>query len=120
MQSTYSILFYPKGGNKDRHGNVPIYMRITVNGKRSELNIKRKIGINKWNPNAGKMKGTTADVREFNRYLTMLKDKANKIYEALTKDNDIVTSEMIKNIYLGKKGSNRMLLEIFSNHNKKV
>lgn len=66
MQTTFSILFYPKGSNTNKQGLVPIYARITVNGKRSEFSTKRKINISKWNSEAGKLKGTTNDVRDFN------------------------------------------------------
>jgi|GEM_PF-6374761 len=36
------------------------YLRITVNGKRSELNIKRKVLLTKWNSEGGKVRGTTS------------------------------------------------------------
>ena len=42
MQTTFSTLFYPRGNDIDKNGNAPIYLRITINGKRSEFNIKRK------------------------------------------------------------------------------
>ena len=49
MQTTFSILFYPRGNDIDKNGNAPIYSRITVNGKRSEFSVRRKVpsGIQK-------------------------------------------------------------------------
>jgi integrase len=120
MQTTFSILFYPRGNDIDRNGNAPIYARITVNGKRSEFSIKRKVLLAKWNSEAGKMRGTTSDVRELNKYMTSIRTKLNKIQEQLSEKNASVTAQKIKNIYLGKDIKHKMLLEIFQEHNDKV
>lgn len=120
MQTTFSILFYPRGNDIDKNGNAPIYARITVNGKRSEFSIKRKVLLTKWNSEAGKMRGTTSDVRELNKYMTSIRTKLNKIQEQLSEKNASVTAQKIKNIYLGKDIKHKMLLEIFQEHNDKV
>ena len=120
MQTTFSVLFYPRGNDVDKNGNAPIYLRITVNGKRSEFSIKRKVLLTKWNSEAGKVRGTTADVRELNRYMDSIKVKVNKIQETLLENKELITSEIIKNIYLGKNLKHKMLLEIFQAHNDKI
>ncbi len=120
MQTTFSILFYPRGNDIDRNGNAPIYARITVNGKRSEFSIKRKVLLTKWNSDAGKMRGTTSEVRELNKYMTSIRTKINKIQEQLSEKETLVTAQKIKNTYLGKTNKHMMLLEIFQEHNNKV
>lgn len=120
MQTTFSVLFYPRGNDVDKNGNAPIYLRITVNGKRSEFSIKRKVKLSKWNSDAGKIRGTTPDVRELNRYISAIRTKINKIQEKLVEEKRLVTSEVIKNLYLGKETKYRMLLDIFEEHNIKV
>ncbi len=99
---------------------TPIYARITINGKRSEFSIKRKVLLSKWNSDAGKVKGTTADVRELNRYMNSIRYKIQNIYEKLSNEETLITSEGIKNRYLGKNIKQKMLLKIFQNHNMKV
>ncbi len=120
MQNTFSLLFYPKGNDKDKNGLVPLYLRITVNGKRSELSIKRKILRSKWNTEAGKMRGATTEVRAFNRHLDNIKDRVYKIYEKQLEERRQITSEIIKNIFLGKSQKPKMLLKIFQDHNDQV
>ena len=120
MENTFSLLFYPKGNDIDIEGNTFIYLRITVNGKRSEISLNRKIPLIKWNPLAGKLKGTTADVREFNRYMDSIKNKVQKIHENLVKEGALITSIIIKNRFLGKDFKHKMILEIFQDHNDKV
>ncbi|WP_298486200.1 site-specific integrase [uncultured Maribacter sp.] len=120
MQNTFSTLFYPRGNDVDKNGKTPIYLRITVNGKRSEFSIKRKVLLTKWNSAAGKMNGATAEVRELNRYLDFIKNKVNKIQEKLIENEDLVTADIIKSLYLGKEIKHKMLLEIFQVHNNKI
>ncbi len=43
---TFSILFYIKKTKLMKTGEAPVYLRITVNGLRSELSIKRSIPPN--------------------------------------------------------------------------
>tara|TARA_R110001583_G_scaffold195292_1_gene371528 strand:+ start:254 stop:1537 length:1284 start_codon:yes stop_codon:yes gene_type:complete len=120
MQTTFSILFYPRGNDIDKNGYAPIYARITVNGKRSEFSIRRKVQLTRWNSDAGKIRGTTPDVRELNKYLLSIELKINKIQEQLSENNILITAEKIKNIYLGKNSNQKMLLAIFQEHNDQV
>jgi len=120
MQTRFSVLFYPRGNDIDKNGNAPIYLRITVDGKRSEFSIRRKALLTKWNSEAGKVRGTTIDVRELNRYMDTVKVKIYKIQETLSENNALITADIIKNIYLRKGVKHKMLLEIFQKHNDKI
>ncbi len=120
MQTTFSTLFYPRGNDIDKNGNAPIYLRITVDGKRSEFSIKRKIPLTKWNSEAGKLRGTVQEVRELNRYLDSIKNKVNKIHEHLIEKETFVSAEIIKNTYLGRSKKHKMVLVLFQEHNDKV
>ena len=120
MQSTFSLLFYPRGNDIDKHGRVPLYLRITVNGKRSEWSIKRKISLDKWSPEAGKLRGTALESRELNRYMDTIKARIHKIQQRLIDDGCEITAQSIKNIYLGKNSNQKMVLKIFQEHNDKV
>ena len=68
MSNSFSLLFYIKRSKADNFGKVNIYFRITVNGKRSELSIRRKVHVNKWNSSAGKAKGFSQEAQELNKY----------------------------------------------------
>ncbi len=113
MQTRFSVLFYPRGNDIDKSGKAPIYLRITVNGKRSEFSIKRKVLLTKWNSEAGRVRGTAVDVRELNMYMDNIKVKIYKIQETLSENNALITAGIIKNIYLRKGVKYKMLLEIF-------
>lgn len=50
MQRNYfTVLFFLKKSKLLKNGEAPICMRITLNGKRAEIQIKRGIDVAKWN-----------------------------------------------------------------------
>jgi site-specific recombinase XerD len=120
MFNTFSILFFLQRNKVTKDGKAPIYLRITVNGRRSQISIKRKISINKWNNEAGKVIGTTLEVKELNRYLNSLEHRVFKIQQKLLDDNRKITALLIKNIFTGKDENQKMLLKIFQDHNNQV
>jgi hypothetical protein len=47
-RNTFSLWFYIRNNRIDRKGQVPIYMRITVNGVDASISINRKINEKSW------------------------------------------------------------------------
>jgi len=120
MYHTFSIIFFLQRNKATNDGKAPIYLRITVNGKRSLISVNRKILMDKWNNDAGKVNGTTVEIRELNRYLESIKHNIYKIQRKLQDQNRPITSQLIKDIYLGKEENQKMLLKIFQDHNDQV
>jgi hypothetical protein len=58
MKTNLSVLFYLKKQKQDQTGLVPIYLRITVEGKRAEVTSSRSVDHEKWNAEAGRCRGT--------------------------------------------------------------
>jgi hypothetical protein len=57
-RKTFSLLFFVKRTKRLSHGEVPVYLRITVNSKRTEFSIKRSIKESNWDPKRTKAKGS--------------------------------------------------------------
>ncbi|WP_090649491.1 Arm DNA-binding domain-containing protein [Mucilaginibacter sp. OK283] len=72
MKTNFSLLFYLKKPKNYTDGPVPIYLRITVAGKRSETTTARSCDPLQWNSKAGRLKGTKEASRTFNAYLDQL------------------------------------------------
>lgn len=77
----FHYCFFQKGNSLSKDGKVSIYLRITVNGKRSELSIKRKINPNKWNSMADRMDRNNEEAYAINRYINAISAKIYKIQE---------------------------------------
>ncbi len=120
MNKTFGILYYLKKSKIDNQGKAPIYLRITVDGKRSEISIKRKIEIERWDSASSKVKGRTEEVKELNSYLDILTSKVYQHHKDLIQENKLVTSESLKNKFLGVEEKQRTLITVFKSHNNQV
>ena len=120
MKTKVSILFYAKKAKAAANGLVPIYTRITINGKRIELSTNRFVEISKWSTEAGKMKGTSEDARSINNHLDLLKSQIRDAEMELIHKKIALTTETIKSKLLGVDERARMLVPIFQDHNNKI
>ncbi|MFD0837421.1 site-specific integrase [Mariniflexile aquimaris] len=120
MNDRFSLLFFPKGNSISKDGKVSIYLRITVNGQRSELSIQRKIDPAKWNSVAGRMNGNNEQAIGINRYINAISVKIYKIQEKFLIEGKPFTSLMIKNTFLNKNSERKTLITIFNEHNNQI
>jgi site-specific recombinase XerD len=120
MKTKVSILFYAKKAKTAANGLVPIYTRITINGKRIELSTNRFVEISKWSTEAGKIKGTSEEARSINNHLDLLKSQIRDAEMELIHKKITVTTETIKSKLLGVDERARMLVPIFQDHNNKI
>ncbi|WP_310560703.1 site-specific integrase [Flavobacterium sp.] len=120
MKTKVSILFYAKRAKANVSGLVPIYTRITINGKRIELSSNRFVEISKWSTEAGKMKGNSEEARSINNHLDMLRIQIIDMQMELVHKKIPVTSETLKSKILGVDERERMIIPIYQNHNDKI
>ncbi|WP_396192202.1 Arm DNA-binding domain-containing protein [Flavobacterium sp.] len=83
MKTTISVLFYLKRAKVNAKGLVPIFQRITIEGKRIDWSTGKYIQANKWSVEGNKIKGTSEEARTINSHLDLLKSKvfsAEKIF----------------------------------------
>ena len=120
MKTKVSILFYAKRAKANVSGLVPIYTRITINGKRIELSSNRFVEISKWSTEAGKMKGNSEEARSINSHLDMLRIQIIDMQMELVHKKIPVTTETLKSKILGVDDRERMIIPIYQNHNDKI
>ena len=120
MENTLSILFYLKKGKNKNALEIPIYMRITVDGRRNEISTKRKIDPKLWNPEAMAMKGNSEEARILNNFLDNLKSRVYKQYNFMDQDEMDISSQEIKAKLTGVSNSKHYLVELIEYHNTQV
>jgi len=120
MKNSFTLLFFIKKSKADSQSKANIYLRITVNGRRSELSVKRKIRIDKWNSSTHRAKGYSEETIKINQYLDIIQNKIYKIHQNFVEKELPFTAELIRKYFLGVNENNKMLLEIFENHNKQM
>ena len=64
-------------------GKLPVYLRISLNGTRSEMSMGRSCEPEKWSNISGRRMGTKVDTKEFNAYLDTVQSKVYQVYRTL-------------------------------------
>lgn len=75
MKAKVTLHFYAKSTKVNANGQFPIYVRLTVDGKRLEFSTKKFVEKSKWSSELSKMKGITEEARSINSYLDLMKSK---------------------------------------------
>lgn len=120
MQTKMSILFLLKRTKTTTEGLTPIYLRVTVHGKRIEITTKRYVELSKWSVSAGRMKGNTEEAKSINAYLDMLRGQVYDHQTELIQRGLFVNADNMRNKILGVEERHRSLIKIFEQHNNQM
>src|SRR4051812_7875184 len=101
MEQSFGLLFFIRNKADENKNEQPVYMRITVDGTRTEVSAKRKCEPSKWNPENGRMLGKSEAVKQFNAYLDTLQQKVFEAKRKLIETDQVISAEAIKNLLLG-------------------
>ena len=120
IEKSFSILFFLKKPTGYTKGEMPIYLRVTVNGVRKEIVTKLDCEPERWNNQAQRARGTNEKSRTVNAFLDALERKIHEARLQLVEANMEITAEAIKNVLTGQGDKPKMLLEIFQEHNNQL
>lgn len=120
MNTKLSILFYVKRAKANSAGQIPIYLRLTVDGARLEFSVKRYVSPEKWSTAQNRMRGNSEESRTINTFLDIMKSRVYEIQKNLIHEGKEVKAESIKKILLGIDERKRMLIPIFKEHNNRM
>src|SRR5690606_33395361 len=121
MKTDLNIHIYPRAAKANAAGLFPIYIRITLNGKRGVFTTKKYIHLAKWDEKAMRVKGNTEEARTINSYLESIRNKIIQIQIHLQFQEDEITIDHFMSLLIGKKTEReRTLIPIFEEHNKRV
>ncbi len=112
---TFSISFFIRKTRKSPDKAL-LYVRITVNGKSKEISLKRELVTDKWNQSQSKVQGASIEAQQINRKIECVRAKLYDCYEKLLNEENIITSETIKNRFLGSDKKHKTLLAILAYH----
>lgn len=120
MKSTFKVLFYLKRNAIRKDGKMPIIARVTVDGHIAQFNVKLEVQPNNWSVKLGKVIGNSSDSKQYNAQLNEIKASLYRIYHELQQKDNYVTSEKVKNDFLGISENHETLLSLFQKHNEDI
>jgi integrase len=121
VKQNLSILIWANPSKKDRNGLLPLYARVTIDGKRSEISLGHKVSPDKWDKISGTLKGNSVEIKTLNNHLLKVKSDLNIHFINLSIIHPKVSPQLLSDNYLGKETlpKEKTLLEAFTYHNKK-
>ncbi len=120
MSLSLSLLFFIKKSKVNSLGKTSIFLRITLDGGRCEFSVHRQVHPDYWNSRTQLVLGNSAEAQEINRHLSVIKNKVYSIQQNFERENNSYSASDIRDVLLGKDKTQKMLLEIFQEHNNKV
>ncbi|MBI6116840.1 site-specific integrase [Salegentibacter maritimus] len=121
MSTSYQLSFYLRKSRSNKSAESDIYLRISVNNKRSALSINRKIDPRKWSSKSEKALGKSPEAIELNNYINVLRNRIKNIHQNLVENNKTVSSKNILDEFKGvNKKKPKMTLEAFKEHNEQM
>jgi site-specific recombinase XerD len=106
--------------SKSSNSKANIFLRLTLNGKRKEISLKRSVESEEWDPQKCLVKGNSLKARELNNYLRNEEARAYSIYNVLRSSNEDVCLDELKNQFLGKKEDGKEFLAVYQQHNNEI
>ena len=118
--ATFKILFVTKKSRMAKNGEVPIILRITVNGQRVETTVNLKVQLSDWNVVSGTSSGTSRKDVELNHRLDTIRLRIMQIYRQMEIDGRNISAKAILDEYQGKNVKEVVTIcDVFSEHNER-
>lgn len=117
-RATFKICFYIQKSRVAKDGQVPILLRVTINGQRSVVSVNLKVNPKNWNAVAGKSTANTRKDDEINARLDTIRLRVMQIYREMELDREPISAQKVVDKYLGRDSKPEiMLLDVFREHN---
>lgn len=120
MSLSLSLLFFIKKSKANSSGKTTIFLRITLDGRRSEFSVYRQVHVDLWSSRTQQVLGNSAQVREVNKHLGVVKNKIYTIQQNFERENKSYSASDLRDVLLGKDKDHKMLLVLFQEHNEEV
>ena len=113
--STFSVLFWIYF-QREKDGKAPLFARISLDGKKLNISLKRKIDIALWDSNKQRSSGNEAFDLELNEFLDQEYSRLFQYYQELRIEGRVRSLENIKKKYFGESEKLYSLEDIFEYH----
>lgn len=104
-------LFYLSRKRINKKGLAPIYCRLSINGRRSEISSGFFISPSEWKLGKG-LKENSHELVMINSNLSKMKSDLTTIYSDLRQKGKVISSQAIKRIYTGQDSANLTFLQL--------
>src|SRR5690606_16645733 len=115
-KNTFTVIFFTRKSRSNPE-QLSIYVRITVNGKRAEISLKRNVLTREWDSTKNRGRGSSQKIRALNSYLDGVYGKLLDCHKELLEEDRVLSSDAVKSRYLGEDDNSKTLRELIAYHN---
>ncbi len=119
-RKTYQLLFFIKRKKLLKSGKAKVFLRISINNQSKELALACEVDPEIWNSEKAGASGNTKEAKQVNQFIHATKFKIQDIVNEIELEKDGFEPELIRNKYLGIEPKTKTILEVFTNHNKRI
>lgn len=121
QRGTFNVMCYLKKSKALKSGEIPVYMRVTVNKQSFTFSMQGSILPSLWSQEKEKSKGKDKAAQELNHYIESVKSRLYKIHRELEIDGKPISAQILKDIFLGnsKEEIEKTLVEVHTEHNER-
>lgn len=118
MSQSFKVLFYLKKGKGKKVGVLPVYVRLTIDGKRVEWSVQQSCEEAKWNKQSGRMYGAKEEAKKLNLFLDAIQAHIYDVQRDYALRKERITAEQVK-LLLTHQGDQKAhtLVEVYQYHN---
>jgi integrase len=112
MEPKLIVHFIGKKSRLTHHQLLPIYLRVTIDGKRFEVATHQHTEPNNWSPSAGKVIAASDNAIRINMELDEIRKKVYDYKERIQKEGREFSVRTLREKWFGQDRDTRTLLEV--------
>ena len=118
--NTFGIQFVIRLPKQQKNDQATVFARISVNGRRCEISLKKKVNPQNWDDAKGKARGTKDEIRKLNDHIERVRTIIADGYHELVQQKKVITVDAVKSLFLGADDSEVTLIKLGEYHNTEM
>jgi site-specific recombinase XerD len=118
--NTFGIQFLIRLSKQKKDDPATVFARISVNGRRCEISLKKKVNPQNWDDAKGKARGTKDEVRKLNDHIERVRTLIADGYHQLVQQKKVITVDAVKSLFVGADDNEITLIKLGEYHNTEM
>jgi site-specific recombinase XerD len=118
--NTFGIQFVIRLPKQQKSDQATVFARISVNGRRCEISLKKKVDPQNWDDVKGKARGTKDEIRKLNEHIERVRTIIADGYHQLIQQKKVITVDAVKSLFLGTDQNEITLIKLGEYHNTEM
>ncbi|MBI5371848.1 MAG: site-specific integrase [Sphingobacteriales bacterium] len=114
------LLILPKKSKANPEGKIPLFLRVSFNGQRAEIALKRFIEPKLWDNRRQAVLGRNPESQSINDQIRAFKTAIYSHYSRLVEKSETISAKKLKDLFNGVEREKKTIIQAFEFHNDKM